>query len=48
MGGYLHGPWAHGLLCECLTEMEAQQKKAELDKKAYDDLVRERDILSKV
>ena len=28
--------------------MESQQKKAELDKKAYDDLVRERDILSKV
>ncbi|XP_064383730.1 cilia- and flagella-associated protein 58-like [Halichondria panicea] len=28
-------------------EMEAQQKKAELDKKAFDDLVRERDILTK-
>ena len=35
-------------LCKYLIEMEAQQKKAELDKKAYDDLVRERDILSKV
>lgn len=29
-------------------EMESQQKKAELDKKAYDDLLRERDVLSKV
>lgn len=29
------------------VEMESMRKTAELDKKSYDDLVRERDILSK-
>ena len=30
------------------AELESQRKQAELDKKSYDDLLRERDILSKV
>ena len=31
-----------------MIELEQARKQAEFDKKAYDDLVRERDILSKV
>jgi hypothetical protein len=30
------------------TEIQSQRKQADLEKKSYDDLVRERDILSKV
>lgn len=30
------------------VEMDSMRKQSELDKKSYDDLVRERDILSKV
>lgn len=30
------------------VELESQQRQAELDRKSYDDLLRERDILSKV
>ena len=31
-----------------MIEMDSMRKQSELDKKSYDDLVRERDILSKV
>jgi hypothetical protein len=31
-----------------MVEMDSMRKQSELDKKSYDDLVRERDILSKV
>lgn len=30
------------------TEIQSQRKQADLEKKSYDDLLRERDILSKV
>lgn len=36
-------PWA-----PYTKEIETQHKQAEMEKKAYEDLVRERDILSKV
>lgn len=37
--------YCHGIYC---VELEQARKQAELDKKSFDDLVRERDILSKV
>lgn len=37
----------HNLLL-LMIEMDSMRKQSELDKKSYDDLVRERDILSKV
>ena len=36
-------------VCVCVyIELESQRKQAELDKRAYEDIVKERDILSKV
>lgn len=35
-------------MLELFTDLEQQHKQAELDKKAFEDLVRERDLLSKV
>ena len=35
-------------MAKLLTEIQTQRKQADMDKKTYDDLVRERDILSKV
>lgn len=37
----------HNLLL-LMVEMDSMRKQGELDKKSYDDLIRERDILSKV
>lgn len=35
-------------LCCCLVEIESCQKQVEMDKKALDELIRERDNLNKV